>query len=51
MKALVTKKVKVVRNPLNHCNESIEFIGMNKVIIIYYLLFIPIYRKEGIFTD
>ncbi|AVM53298.1 hypothetical protein JN06_01330 [Bacteroides zoogleoformans] len=56
MKALITKKVTVVRNenlldPDTGLIKDVCWVGMNSRITVYYLLFIPIYRKEEKFND
>lgn len=56
MKALITKKVVVKReeNLIDSNTGAVmttEWIGMKSKEVTYYLLFIPVYRKEETFTD
>lgn len=56
MKALITKKVKVLReenliDPDTGSVKSVEWIGMKSKEVTYYFLFIPVYHVKKIFTD
>lgn len=49
MKALITKKVQVERNPRNASGSEVGFIGMNKKITVFFLIHPDLQEKRNVY--
>ncbi|MBP1615889.1 MAG: hypothetical protein H6Q13_3337 [Bacteroidetes bacterium] len=51
MKAIVEKKIEIIRNSHNSLNQTVDYIGMNKRTVTICVLSIPIYQRVELFCD